>query len=764
LFTQLKTLPLLAPSLAWVCGLALGLSFDFHLLWVALPALLWLIWRKLWLVFLIVGVLLSTYTLAWHKQQLVMDNSWLGQRINIHATVESTRQTKQYQRLRLSNVHRDDGRKVDGLLDVYVYRQHQKIMPSMQVQLTVKLHQPRNKMNPAYFDYEKLLLHQSVAAVGSVAGQVQVVSDSISWLEQQRQNIRLALATQNHSSQGVLLALLLADRSQVKLDVDDAFAASGTTHLLAISGLHVGLVAAWGFMIVWWLLTRREAWIVNLPVRLLALSGGMMLAFVYATLAGWPIPAQRAFLMLLAGVLAWGFRAKQIPLNSMFLALFVITIMDMFAVLSVSLWLSFVATSVLLIWATKSPQPSSVYIKVWQLFKSMLWISLLASLATLPLIGFIFERLPALGLIANALLVPLYALWVLPLALLGELFAVVSLPFLSSYLFELSGYGIVWGNEVLQYLQALPCGNLWLRSDMPWLFTGLALMLLLAGGLGIKVKRLQALGLLLLSLGVYAGVGLSEAKVENSAFYVWDVGQGSSSLLALPKFNLVIDAPGKQGSKFNGGSIAAQNMRKLGLLHADAVVLSHAQSDHAGGALRLLANLNDVNEFWLADVPENHAYFKDIVQDRHVLWLKRGDNFDIEGGSHVHVLWPPQGYQPRNSNNASLVLLITLNTGQTLLLAGDMEAEVERAIIKDLPKVDVMLMPHHGSKTSSTKALVQRLKPKVVVAQTGYQNHYGFPKDEVVQRYKTEESQVLNTADGYVAIVFSANGISLQHE
>jgi len=763
LFTQFKGLPLLWPSLAWVCGLVLGQLEYLNTIWLIALVLPLLVLRKLWFFFLVAGIIFATYTLGLHQRDLVVDSSWLGQRINIQGRVESVHQTPQYQRFRLSNIQREDGQTLSAIIDVYVYRQQRNIKPTMQVQLTVKLHQPHNKINPSYFDYKKLLLHQNVAAVGSAKGSVQVLDDSVSWLEQGRQKIRLALESIEQNSQGILLALLLADRSKVPLDIDDAFAASGATHLLAISGLHMGLVAAWGFLLTWWMLTRREAWIIGFRVRLMALGGGMLLAFSYATLAGWPIPAQRAFLMLLAGVLAWGMRASQRPLNTMFAALILITLFDSFSVLSVSLWLSFSATMTLLIWATHTQKSSTVYGKGWRMFTSMIWVSLLASLATLPLIGFVFERLPALGLLANALLVPLYAIVVLPFALLGELFSLIGLPSIASSLLEVAGYGIVWGNHVLLYLQSLPWGNLWLRSDMPWLFVGLAISLLIAGGFWLKYQGLYASGLLVLSLCIYAWLGLSEAKVKQPVFYVWDVGQGASSFLALPHFNLVIDAPGKQGSKFNGGTVAAQNIRKLGLLHVDAVVLSHAQSDHAGGVNRLLANLNEVHEIWLADVPENHSYFKNIIQSKHVLWLKRGDSFDVEGG-HVQVLWPPEGYAPPNSNNASLVLLITLNTGQKLLLAGDLEAEAESAILGDLSAVDVMLMPHHGSKTSSTKGLVQKLRPKMVVAQTGYKNHYGFPKDEVVQRYHDVNSQVFNTANGYVVISFSPDGNSTLHQ
>ncbi len=762
LFTPPKNIPLLLPSLAWVLGLVFArlelIVFPYFLIFLLL--LPW--WRKLWFWFLFTGLLFGGLSLAWQQQQTSIDTSWLGQKIHIQAQIHDVRHTPQYTRLRLADVQRDDGSKLDALIDVYIYHQQLQLLPDMQIAATVKLHKPHNKKNPAYFDYEQYMFAQGVAALGSVSGRVEVLNRQVSWLEQARQHIRQALSGLDKNQQGILLALLLADRSQIPLAIDDAFAASGATHLLAISGLHMGLVAGWGFLFAWWLITRREAWIVRFPVRTVALSAGVLLAFAYALLAGFPIPAQRAFLMLLAGVIAWSMRASQVPLNTMFVALLLITLFDPASVLSISLWLSFVATSALIVWAGQQTASKSMLAQAWLWFKGMFWVSVIASLATLPLIGYVFERLPTWSLLANVLLVPLYALWVLPLALLGELLALLGLSTWANTVFTWSGVGITQGNQYLLWIQDLPLANVWLRADMPWLFVMLGVLLLVVGGLWLQTKRMAAVSLLLVSLSGYVYLGLSEAKVVQPQLHVWDVGQGASALVSLPDFQMLMDAPGKRGSKYNGGTIAAQNMRHLGLLHLDAVVISHAQSDHAGGLSRLLANLNGVGSLWLADVPKNHIYFKGMLDKYPVQWLKKGDVFSIVQGVQVQVLWPPQGYAPKNNNNASLVLWLSFKDGQTLLLMGDAEAGVEQAILSEIKAVDVMLMPHHGSKTSSTPDFVSKVRPKVVIAQTGYKNHYGFPKDEVVKRYQDVGSQVFNTAHGAVKVVFKNGEVSIE--
>ena len=491
------------------------------------------------------------------------------------------------------------------------------------------------------------------------------------------------------------------------------------------------------------------------------------------------IPGQPGFdraLMLLAGVVAWWFRTSQVPLNTMLFALMLITLFDPASVLSVSLWLSFAATSALLIWAQNQPVTESIFAKGWMWLKGMFWVSVIASVATLPLIGFVFERMPVWSLVANMIAVPMYALWVLPLSMFGELLALLSLVSAATYLFELSAWGIGLVNEMLFTLQSYPAGNLWLRGDLAWVHLCLGLLFLVSGYLVFIQRGRYAIMLITVTLTGYSGLMLSESKVKAPSLYVWDVGQGASTLLRMPSFCILIDAPGKRDSKYNGGTIAADNARALGLLHLDAVILSHAQSDHAGGLSRLLASMNGVGELWLADVPSNRDYpaFKDAMGKVSIRWLKQGDEINLEDAK-IDVLWPPLGYEPSNGNNSSLVLLVTLNSGQTLLFPGDMEKQVESKIITSLKPVDVMLIPHHGSKTSSTKAFVEKVQPRIAISQTGYRNYYGFPKVEVVSRYKEKGSLLLNTAQGaveislaedssYQTIQYAVDGVSKRKE
>lgn len=401
------------PATGWVFGLVLArsdaISLPVSLVLVCCAFILSIRWRMPLFITFFLALVYGLTSFVLDVQRVTVGSDWLDKRLEISAIIEDVSFSKQYTKLRLRDVFKTNGDSLAGFADVYLYRNKQILMPDMSIQAHVKFHLPRNKLNPDTFDYEQYAFSQHVAVIGSVSGEVAIIAQDISWLTFLRQQIRQALQPLNEQVKGVLLALLLADRSRIPLNIDDAFSANGATHLLAISGLHMGLVAGWGVILAWWFITRHEAWIVNMPVRLVSLTAGVCLAMMYATLAGWPIPAQRAFLMMVAGVIAWWLKGSQVPLNTMLFALFLITATDSASVLSVSLWLSFTATSALLIWAQSQPTTGSVWLSSWMWLKGMFWVSVIASIATLPLIGFVFERLPVWSLLANMVSVPIYA-------------------------------------------------------------------------------------------------------------------------------------------------------------------------------------------------------------------------------------------------------------------------------------------------------------------------------------------------------------------
>jgi len=707
---------------------------------------------------LLLGVCWGGVGFIYAAWQVSYDPSWLNQRVSLQGQVVSIQQQGASRRLRLTDVTRDDGVALHGMIDLYQWSKRAPVQEGQSIHAVVKLHAPRNHQNPGGFDYEGYCFDHHIVLIGSLKGAFQLLSEDRSWLDQLRTKVR-AVLPENRAQRGVLQALLLADRSMIPVPVQDAFAATGAAHLLAISGLHVGMLALWCGFLTFWLLTRREAWIVQLSVSRWAMSMGVLAAVGYATLANWPLPTQRAALMLAAAALAWWLRARYQPVNILLAALMLILLLDSQAVTSVSLWLSFVATLALLLFVGHESQKAS---PVWQYLKGLCMVSVVAGLATLPLIVAVFERLPAWSLVVNLLLVPLYGLLVLPLAFTGEMLALLGLPQLALWAMDGAGALIDLGNALLLQIHHWPGGNLWVpHHSIGWaLFYSFGM--LITSILLIRQRHKVWLIFMGLVLSVYVGVMLCETEQKAVAWTVWDVGQGAAASLIQPTASgahvFVVDVPGRKGSRWNGGTTVASGLRAQGVTHVDVLMLSHAQADHAGGALRLMDSLRTVSELWLADVPANHAYatMREAVRRVHhaggkVRWLKQGDQLPL-GNMTLRVLWPPKGYAPSNDNNTSLVCSIEGKGQRQMLISGDMEAPVEQALLHEklLLPYSTILIPHHGSRTSSTPSFVQHVQPHDAIAQTGYQNHFGFPKKEVIERYQHVGAKIWDTATGAV--------------
>ena len=714
---------------------------------------------------LLSGLVWGLFMLFWDARTVSVDESWLNGSQQASATVEKLDRSPSFIRLRITDVRRMDGALLAGKVDAYLYGREREpaIRVGDRVRLNLQLHPPRNKLNPGSFDYRTYCFDRHIALIGSAKG-LELLGQGGSLLERGRERINEAISAADSHASGVLKALLLADRTGVTIEQHDSFAAAGASHLLAISGLHVGMVAGWGFIMFWWILTRREAWIVAWPVRKLALTAGVLMAVGYATLAGWPLTAQRALLMMGAALLAWWLRDRSEPLNTMFAALLLILFVDPAAIVSISLWLSFTAVTALLIWSSRLVNEPGL--PVWQKARKwiagLFWVSVVAALATLPITADLFGRVPTYTLVANMLLVPLYSLYVLPLSIVGELLALMGEVGVAAEVFVWAAAGIAEGDRFLMFLKTWPAGNLWIPdiSTYATLFYAGGMI----GSIFLLFRQYYARALLstVLTLSLYLLMVVPERSPDVPMLMVWDVGQGAASTLTMPDGRvMVIDSPGRYGSRFNGGTIVADGLRHQGVVHADVVLISHAQSDHAGGIGRLLDHLRGVGELWIADIPENRSYKPMQRAIRHievrggmVRWLKRGDRLRF-GDTDLEVLWPPKGYAPYKRNNASLVLSMELPTGERLLFPADIEREGESRMVRNgLDHYDVMLVPHHGSRTSSHPAWVQSVRPDIAIVQSGWKNRYRFPRPEIVDRYEKAGAKVLDTKHGAVSVRF----------
>lgn len=753
--------------MGWVLGLS-SLRSDYlplsELAWIAATLLFASYFRSLRTVFLscLAGLIWGGMALLMDAGTVAVDPSWLDEKIMITADIVEVETQPNRVRLTLDDVQRQDGATLAGRVFLYGYGNRNRVSQwatlkaGDRIESNASLHLPENSANPGSFDYQAYCFDHHIALIGSVSGNIRVIYSSQSWLDSLRQQTRKIIAPLDRNQAGILLALLLADRSLIPNHIQEAFSASGAAHILAISGLHIGMVAMWSFVLCWWLLTRREVWIIRLPVRKCCLAIGLLLACGYALLAGWPLPTQRAVFLLGGTALAWWLRTRTEPVNTLLAALMLILFLDPQAVISTSLWLSFTASFALLVWAGNLPKNKTFHLGKWML--GLVSVSCIASLATLPIIVSQFEIIPVYSLLANALMVPLYTLAILPLALLAEISMVFGLDAVAVGLFHAAGFCISLGNDFLLMLHRWPAGKLWIPSPPWW-----SALIYAAGMLAVCIllfrgrKRMAFAGSLLV-LVIYLMTVLPEHMPNTTTLVVWDAGQGASSNFIFPNGKvMVIDSPGRPSARYNAGTKVARGLRQFGQSHIDVLILSHAQQDHIGGAHRLLDQVRFVREVWLADVPDNHRHagMQRLVQrlkqgGTRVLWLRQGDRISRKG-YRIQVLWPPQGYDPANNNNGSMVFSLRLDGNSSVLFPGDIEKEAEKDIIANgLGRHDLLLIPHHGSNTSSSADWVASLKPVHAIAQTGRHNRYHFPKSEVVARYRQHGSKIWNTADGAI--------------
>jgi len=757
---KLVQLPLLWPALMWVVGMALVASLPmvergWWWLFVLGALLLWLHFRWNPLLLLVAGLLLALSVQSWLDWQQQMDDRWVDRVVTVDATVAGVQQTALRSRLLLHGVRRSDGAVLRGDVWCYLYGKQRLrgVMVGDHLHGALRLHLPRSRHNPGGFDFQRYCRQHHIVLLGSPASQLHIVPDA-TVLAVMRQRVRQALSTVDAQPRATLAALLLADRSLLSDHQWQLFSASGTAHLLAISGLHIGMVAGWGFVLAWWLFTRREGWIVRLPVRRLALVMGVIFAIAYATLAGWSLPTQRAVLMLVAAAVAWWLRSRSHPLNTMLAALMVVVLLDPLAVASISLWLSFVAVTALILWGMQMDHAPT---NRWRsALYGLLWVSVVASLATLPLVAGTFGRFPLYSLPANLLLVPLYGLWILPASLSAALLAIVGWSGGAHGLLVVAGVGVTAGQWLLELVYQLPGGSWWLPQLPLWWLLLLSLLLVIAGVVWWQQHRVVAIAMV--SAALLMLVLPPESDVQQTEWTVWDVGQGAAATVRFPGGRVMaLDAPGYRGSRFNGGSTVADGLRTQGVTHLDVIVVTHLQSDHAGGIASLLRRSNRVKELWLADVPENHHRWQvdGWARELHRLggnirWLAQGDVVSIAGHA-VRVLWPPRHAHSANANNQSLVLSIALDGATKMLAMGDSEAPVERQLMRlGIGHHDLLLVPHHGSHSSSTLPFVRQIAPDLAIMQTGFANRFHFPSPAVVQRYRDSGAVIVNTAAGAV--------------
>ncbi len=628
-------------------------------------------------------------------------------------------------------------------------------------QFTVRLKAPHGNSNPHGFDYELWMWEQGAGASGYVRENKKQTPPKqlgqVNWnaaysMERARQAIRDKVfqrlgGADERSAAGVIAALVAGDQAAIERADWDIFRATGVAHLMSISGLHITMFA-WLAALLISLAWRRSVRItprlcLALPAVHAGLIGGLLLATLYAWFSGWGVPAQRTIWMLATfSLLRWvGLRWPWYA--AWLLAAVVVLAIDPWAMLQAGFWLSFVAVAVL--FASDGGEHKS---KAWAMIREQ-WI---ITLALAPLTLLLFQQVSLVGLLANAVAIPVVTLIVTPLAMLGTLF---------TPLWDVAALGVSTLAVLLKWLAGLPYA-VYTTPAPPLYVSALAVL----GGVLLvlplhTINRWKVLAgkALLTSLLLAPAFLWQPMRPANGQFELLaiDIGQGNSVLIRTATHSLLFDA----GPRFSRESDAGHRtivplLRALGE-RLDVLMLSHKDSDHTGGAKAVLAmqpqsrvitSVNRPVDLMALGLPEGSepCYAGQT-------WSWDSVRFDV---LHPQTADLDASKNPK-PNAISCVLKITNADAakpQSALLAADIEMPQEQALLslqanqpekKSLAST-VLLVPHHGSKTSSSEVFLDAVKPKLAIVQAGYRNRFAHPRPEVMERYVERKIQTVQSS------------------
>ncbi len=734
------SIPLSFVSIALLAGVCLTLFPD------VLPTLQW--------IYIIAVLAISTYIvhsntlirllclvccgfafMAWHVNQhlahalpAILEN----QKMTIVGTITSVVEVTENHNARFKfKVSMCSNKSCDWLLPAVVQLSWDKpphqLLPGGKWALNVKLKRPRNYANPGSIDIEKLYFQQRIVAAGYVCTTPyknfighNKLATPVNLLRQILLQ-RLLHNLNQQSFAGVIIALVLGLKHNISYTQQEVFQNTGIAHLMSISGLHMSMICSivllsirfmWRYVPYSWL---------NIAALWLAACGAIIASIIYALLAGFSIATQRSLVMVLVFLSGHILKRKTCSVHSYSLALLIVLLCDPFAVLGIGFWMSFGAVG-LLIYALRGR--TTIW---WQ----QQWV---ITIGLLPLTLLCFGQYSIIGPIANLIAIPWVSFTVLPLSLLGALLVPVH-TMLSTMILSLANksFALLW--LILNQLSQLPVYNWSIPTTNMLLILTPALIgvLWLFLARGLPGRYWAIVGFLPLVFSSVQTIPYGQAQ-----FTLLDVGQGLAAVIKTKNYTLVYDTGAKLNNHFDLGSrVVAPFLQSTGIKKIDTLMVSHADNDHIGGAVGLMQKIKTLAIITTAT--NELLNFNPIACNSGEQWQRDGVMFT--------VLHPQNNISYDKRNNNSCVLMVQVGIHK-ILLTGDIESLSERQLINhygDDMQADIMLVPHHGSKTSSSLEFLEKVSPSYALIPVGYKNQYGHPKAEVLQRYSQLGIAVLRT-------------------
>jgi len=623
--------------------------------------------------------------------------------------------------------------------------------------IAARLRLPHGLANPHGFDYEAWLLERGIRATGFV--RVRGGSERLDTLvvrpayliERMRERIRDRFqdALEGAPYAGILIALAIGDQRAIEPDDWQVFARTGVSHLMSISGLHVTMVSGLFAWLVFNLWRRVPGLALRLPAQKAAAAAAIAGALAYCLISGFAVPAQRTLYMVSVVALAlWLDRASS-GSRVLAWALAAVLLLDPWAVLAPGFWLSFGAVAFIFYVGAYRPEPRG-WLAQWG---AVQWA---VTLGLAPLTLVIFQQVSLVSPLANAVAIPLVSLVVTPLALLGAV-----LPF--DVPLHLAHWLLEWLLPLLEFLAGIE-GAVWTQHapaawTVPLAMLG-ACWLLAPRGIPARV-----IGATLL-LPLFAVTPALPAEGELWLSFL-DVGQGMAVEARTRHHVLLYDSGPSWGEQSDSGArVVLPFLRGEGVAVIDMLVVSHDDSDHSGGAASILRALPvaHLSSSLGADNPLNQ---RRIAPDAYRSVCAAGQRWQWDGVrfEFLHPNAALLGNPFLSGNDGSCVLRIQTASGSALL-AGDIERASEQLLLaqqRERLKADVLLVPHHGSGTSSTAAFVAAVAPAQALFQVGYRNRFGHPRADVLRRYVEQGSNILRSdTHGAIRVRFADGAISVE--
>jgi competence protein ComEC len=626
--------------------------------------------------------------------------------------------------------------------------------------LVVRLKRPHGTVNPHGFDIEAWLLENNLRATGYVRNDERnarldaFAGRPSDWVERARERVRARIlaALPEAEYAGVIVALTIGDQRAISEPQWRIFSRTGITHLISISGLHVTVFAALAGALAY-AVARRSAWLTTrVPAPKLAALVGVVAATVYVLLAGSQVPAQRTLLMLAVAALGLWLARPGTAAMIWLWALAIVVAWDPWAGVTPGFWLSFGSVGLLLyahVGRLPSPPATSRRARVWHALRVAVRTQALVTVGLVPMTLALFQQVSLISPLANALAIPVVTFAVVPLALAGIVLPLDILWQGAHAVFTAMMAPLLW-------LAQFP-GAVWQQhAPADWAVAAALIgVAWLAAPRGVPGRALGAVWFLPLFV-------LMPPRPDPGAFRmtVLDVGQGLAVVVQTHRHTLVYDTGPRYTDEADaGGRIVAPFLRAAGVARLGGMIVSHQDSDHSGGAATLLQTVPV--DWLLSSLPYDHDLLAEWA-DEHGTAVRcvAGQRWEWDDVRFT-VLHPPDSFYqtPRlKTNDRSCVVRVESSYGSALL-TGDIEARSEIEILRAAPevlKVDVLVVPHHGSRTSSTPPFIAETSAAFAVFTPGYRNRFGHPRPEVVARYRAAGAQIRRTDfDGALTFDFA---------